>query len=147
VLPVACTGGKFGEYWRSGGATAKAGARAGLFHPVTGYSLPDAVRTALAIAAVRTPDGEQLRDLLLVSAATRWRAGRFYRMLDTMMFHGAGTADRYKILERFYRLDPDLICRFYAGRSRLSDKLRIVSGKPPIPVGRGLRALWENRKT
>jgi len=46
VLPVAL-GGDFEEYWRSGGNNvAKAGMRAGLLHPTTGYSLPDAVRTA-----------------------------------------------------------------------------------------------------
>ena len=28
--------------------------RAGLFHPTTGYSLPDAVRLAVRIAAART---------------------------------------------------------------------------------------------
>ena len=46
ALPVAM-GGDFDAYWRSGGAkVAKAGARAGLFHPTTGYSLPQAVRLA-----------------------------------------------------------------------------------------------------
>ena len=46
VLPVVM-GGDFDAYWRSGGVgVAKAGMRAGLFHPTTGYSLPDAVRTA-----------------------------------------------------------------------------------------------------
>ncbi len=141
VLPVAKLGGAFEAYWRSGGKTAKAGVRAGLFQPVTGYSLPEAVRTAMMIAARNDPSGEALCCALHAHAQRHWRAGRFYRMLDTMMFDGAGTEDRYKILERFYTLDPALIERFYAGRSRWSDKLRIVSGKPPIPVGRGLKAL------
>ncbi|WP_298023812.1 lycopene beta-cyclase CrtY [uncultured Parasphingopyxis sp.] len=145
VLPVTCTGGKFGEYWRSGGKAAKAGVRAGLFHPVTGYSLPDAVRTAQMVAKRSDFSGEALRDAMLTMAAGHWRAGGFYRMLDTMMFRGAGTEDRYKILERFYTLDAGLIERFYAGRSRWSDKLRIVSGKPPIPVGRGLKALMGSK--
>ena len=40
-------GGDFDAYWRSTGTDlAKAGMRAGLFHPTTGYSLPDAVRLA-----------------------------------------------------------------------------------------------------
>ncbi|NNC73699.1 MAG: lycopene beta-cyclase CrtY [Sphingomonadaceae bacterium] len=141
VLPVAMTGGKFGEYWRSGGKAAKAGVRAGMFHPVTGYSLPDAVRTARLVAQHADLSSEALQGKLLVHAAQCWRRGRFYRMLDTMMFGGADTEDRYKILERFYRLPPALISRFYAGRSTTLDKLRIVSGKPPIPVGRGIGAL------
>ena len=50
VLPVAM-GGDFDAYWRSGGVrVAKAGMRAALFHPLTGYSLPDAVRTASLLA-------------------------------------------------------------------------------------------------
>ena len=51
VLPVVL-GGDFEAYWRSTGtALAKAGVRAGLFHPTTGYSLPDAVRLACLLAA------------------------------------------------------------------------------------------------
>ncbi|RYY38867.1 MAG: lycopene cyclase, partial [Sphingomonadales bacterium] len=51
VLAVAM-GGDFEGYWRSGGdGLAKAGVRGGLFHPLTSYSLPDAVRTAALIAA------------------------------------------------------------------------------------------------
>ncbi len=146
VLPVAMTGGDFESYWRSGGKTAKAGVRAGLFQPTTGYSLPDAVRTALMVAGMDDLSGDALHDALHDHARKRWRAGRYFRMLDAMMFRGAGTKDRYKILERFYRLDSGLIERFYAGRSTWADKLRIVSGKPPIPVGRGIKALWESRQ-
>jgi lycopene beta-cyclase len=145
VLPVVCNG-AFGEYWRSTGAVPKAGVRAGLFHPVTGYSLPDAVRSALFIAGHADLSGEALHGKLLVQAAQRWRETGYYRMLDGMMFYGADTANRYKILERFYRLSPALISRFYAGRSRWTDKLRIISGKPPIPVGRGLGAIWKNTR-
>ncbi|MHA4915611.1 lycopene cyclase family protein, partial [Enterococcus faecium] len=39
-LPVVL-GGDFAGYWQSGGnRVAKAGVRAGMFHPTTGYSLP-----------------------------------------------------------------------------------------------------------
>lgn len=145
VLPVVCNG-AFGAYWRSTGAVPKAGVRAGLFHPVTGYSLPDAVRSALFIAGHADLPGEALHGRLFARAAQRWRETGYYRMLDSMMFYGAGTADRYKILERFYRLSPALISRFYAGRSRWTDKLRIISGKPPIPVGRGIRAIGKSMK-
>ena len=59
VLPVAM-GGDFEEYWRSGGnKVAKAGMRAGLFHPTTGYSLPDAVRTASLVAESFRPVGRR----------------------------------------------------------------------------------------
>ncbi|MFN2259737.1 MAG: lycopene beta-cyclase CrtY [Parasphingopyxis sp.] len=141
VLPVACLGGAFGEYWRSGGKTAKAGLRAGLFHPMTGYSLPEAVRMAQRIAGLRDLSGAGLRDATIAHAAERWRAGRFYRMLASMLFRGAEPGERIRIFERFYSLAPALIERFYAGRSTLADKLRIVAGKPPIPVGRAIGAI------
>ncbi|QLC22810.1 lycopene beta-cyclase CrtY [Parasphingopyxis sp. CP4] len=145
VLPVVCNG-AFGEYWRSTGAVPKAGVRAGLFHPVTGYSLPEAVRSALFIADHADLPGEPLHGRLFARAAQGWRDASFYRMLDAMMFYGADTANRYKILERFYRLKPALIARFYAGRSRATDKLRILSGKPPIPIRRGMGAILKNQR-
>ena len=141
VLPVAM-GGDFEEYWRSGGnKVAKAGMRAGLFHPTTGYSLPDAVRTASLIANASDLSGAALHDLTHGFARSLWRRRGFYRMLDKMLFKAAEPAERYRILERFYRLDPGLIGRFYAGRSTMTDKARLLMGKPPVPVGRALSAI------
>src|SRR3546814_21128315 len=48
ALPVAL-GGDIAAYLASGGPAPKLGVRAGLFHPTTGYSLPDAVRTAVEL--------------------------------------------------------------------------------------------------
>ena len=141
VLPVAM-GGDFEEYWRSGGnKVAKAGMRAGLFHPTTGYSLPDAVRTAALIAEADDLSGKGLHALTHGFARRTWKARGFYRMIDTMLFKAAEPDERYKVLERFYRLDPRLIGRFYAGRSTMLDKLRVLTGKPPVPLGRGLAAI------
>lgn len=141
VLPVAM-GGDFDAYWRSSGrALAKAGMRAGLFHPTTGYSLPDAVRTAAAIAAGTDFSGEALHETTYGLARASWEARGFYRMLDTMLFRAAEPEERYRVLERFYRLDPRLIGRFYAGQSTMADKARILIGKPPVPVTRAVRAL------
>ena len=33
--------------------------------------------------------------------------------------------------------------RFYAGRSTLYDKARVLTGKPPVPIFRALRCLRE----
>ena len=60
-----------------------------------------------------------------------------------MMFLAAEPADRYRVLERFYRLPEPLIERFYAGGLSLSDRVRILSGAPPVRVGRALQALPE----
>jgi lycopene beta-cyclase len=59
-----------------------------------------------------------------------------------MLFRAADPAERYRVLEHFYRLDPALIERFYAARSTMADKLRILSGRPPVPIGRALAAMW-----
>ena len=47
---------------------------------------------------------------------------------------------RRKAESYFYGLPEGLISRFYAGNSHVFDKLRILSGKPPVPVGEALRA-------
>ena len=141
VLPVAM-GGDFEAYWRSGGArVAKAGMRAGMFHPTTGYSLPDAVRTAAMIAGLNDFSGAKLHDATHAMARATWKSRGFYRMLDTMLFRAAEPEERYRILERFYRLSPSLIGRFYAGRSTMTDKARILTGKPPVPIVRAVRAI------
>jgi lycopene beta-cyclase len=141
VLPVAM-GGDFEAYWRSGGArVAKAGMRAGMFHPTTGYSLPDAVRTAAMLAGLSDFSGAKLHDATHAMARATWKARGFYRMLDTMLFRAAEPEERYRILERFYRLSPALIGRFYAARSTMTDKARVLTGKPPVPISRAVRAI------
>jgi lycopene beta-cyclase len=141
VLPVAM-GGDFEAYWRSGGAkVAKVGMRAGLFHPTTGYSLPDVIRTAAMLAARSDFSGASLHEATHGLARRTWDERGFYRMLDTMLFRAAEPEERYRILERFYRLPPALIGRFYAGRSTMTDKARTLTGKPPIPITRALRAI------
>jgi len=62
-------------------------------------------------------------------------------MLSAMLFAAAEPGARYRVLERFYRLDPRLIERFYAGRSTMMDKARILTGKPPVPLGAAVRAI------
>ncbi|MEO5938603.1 MAG: lycopene beta-cyclase CrtY [Sphingomonas sp.] len=145
ALPVAI-GGDFDAFWRGNGATvAKAGLRAGLFHPTTGYSLPDAIRLAVAIAGASDLSSSALHDLTYGMAKRAWDQRGFYRMLDAMLFRAAEPEQRYRILERFYRLNPALIGRFYAGRSTMTDKARILMGKPPVPVGRALAAIRGTR--
>lgn len=146
VLPV-IMGGDLDSYWASGsGRTAKAGARGAFVHPVTSYSLPDAVRTAVFVANLPDFDGDRLNMLLKQRAQAHWEGGQFYRMLNRMLFLASTPAERYQIFERFYRLDPKLIGRFYAGRSTKADKIRILSGKPPVPVGRALKAIRAKKK-
>jgi lycopene beta-cyclase len=141
ALPVVLAG-DFEAYWRSGGANVpKAGLRAGLFHPTTGYSLPDAIRTARFVAELADWSAPALHDALHGFARAAWKTRGFYRLLDRMLFRAAAPAERYRILERFYRLDEGLVGRFYAARSTAMDKMRIMAGRPPVPIGRALAAM------
>ncbi|KTE05484.1 lycopene beta-cyclase CrtY [Sphingopyxis sp. H115] len=131
--------GDFDRLWPASDRTARIGARAGAFHAMTGYSLPDAVRTAAALPALAA--GSDLAERLRDRAAASWRRQRFYRMLGAMLFRAADQKERFRIFQRFYRLAPGLIARFYAGQSTGADKLRILSGKPPVSVRRAIAAL------
>src|SRR5687768_7708005 len=98
VLPVAM-GGDFDAFWPAGEPVARIGLRGGFFHPTTGYSLPDAVRTAILLARQR--DLGALGPLLRAEAARLWRERRFYRLLNRMLFRAAAPERRYRVLEHF----------------------------------------------
>ena len=123
-----------------------AGVRAGLFHYVTGYSLPWAVATAEAVARVGA--GERTQAAVASAIAQVQRSSLtdrgYWIALNRMLFLAAGEGDaaRLRIFERFYGLDRALIERFYRGELRWRDCLRIVAGKPPVPVVRALRSLF-----
>ncbi|MEW4449045.1 lycopene beta-cyclase CrtY [Qipengyuania sp. JC766] len=142
ILPV-ITGGAFGEYQLEQAipGVAMAGARGGFVHPLTSYTVPFAARTALFVAAHADLPGEELAARLADHAREHWSRTRFYRRLGAMLFGAARPRERYKVFQRFYRLDGSLIERFYAGRSTLLDRARILAGKPPVPVGRAISAL------
>ncbi len=139
VLPVVY-GGDFETYWASTGrGIAKAGVRAGLFHAMTGYSLPDAVRFAADMPDLL--DASDVAGVVERRARAHWRSQAYYRMLGKMLFVAAEPSTRFRIFERFYRLSPGLIERFYAGRSTRFDQMRILCGKPPVPIGRAIKSL------
>jgi lycopene beta-cyclase len=135
VLPV-LMGGDFERYWPPADKLARAGARAALIQPLTSYSLPDAVRFAAWYAAQPDLAAADTR----AYAAGHWRSGGFYRLLTTMLFRAADPPERYRILERFYRLPAALIDRFYAGQTTLVDRVRILAGRPPVSLARAARA-------
>ena len=119
----------------------RVGLRAGLFNPVTGYSFPDAVRTADLVAALPVLDAATVHAALRADSRAAWRARALYRMLNRMLFLAADGDERRHILQRFYRLNDALVSRFYAARSTLGDWARILTGKPPIPISRAVRML------
>ena len=142
ILPIALAHDArgFWEAHRSGAVPV--GLRAGLFHPVTGYSLPVAARVAEVVAT--TPlDTDAMRAALRSHAIARADRDRFLRLLSRMLFRGCAPDQRRRLLERFYRLPEGVIERFYAGRLTWADRLRIVTGKPPIPLRTALTCLPE----
>jgi len=138
-LPV-IYGGNFEAFWKDNqGVEARAGARAALIQPITSYSLPMAVRTAFLIAEMPEITQNTLDTMLRDLAKDHWRKGKFYRLLCAFLFLGAEPEKRYKTLEHSYGKSEPLLARFYAGNSTLMDKIRLLSGKPPISVS---RAIW-----
>ncbi|WP_265571367.1 lycopene beta-cyclase CrtY [Sphingomicrobium nitratireducens] len=142
VLPVVKSG-DFDALWPDSDPLARAGVRAGLFHHLTSYSLPDAVRFASWLTQRMPVGGEALGKAARAMARAHWRRSGFERVLARMLLGAADPGDRYRILERFYGLEEGLIARFYAGRSSIMDRFRILAGKPPVPIGRAIGAILE----
>jgi lycopene beta-cyclase len=119
------------------------GMAAGLFHPATGYSFPDAVRLALHIAHLPDLSGAAIDRAVRNFATQTWNSRGFYHLLNKMLFRAAYPHERRGILQHFYRLDAGLVERFYAGHSTLVDKVRVLTGKPPIPIPRAIRGIMK----
>ncbi|MBC3303120.1 lycopene beta-cyclase CrtY [Pseudomonas sp. SWRI18] len=152
VLPITLAG-DFTQFWREANGQPLSGLRAGLFHCTTGYSLPHAVRLADRIAQQRDLNAHALDKSIRAFAHQAWRRQRFYRLLNRMLFLAGQPEDRWRVMQRFYGLPEGLISRFYAGNSSVADKLRVVSGSPPVPVIEALHAMrrylprhYENRE-
>ncbi|MCE3289004.1 MAG: crtY [Caulobacter sp.] len=143
VLPIAL-GGDIAAWWDRSGAAASVGLRAALFHPVTGYSLPDAARLADEIAALRRLDTATVRAAVRQRSIAAWQERGFYRLLNRMLFRACAPDQRWRVLARFYRLRQSLVERFYAARATLADKARILTGKPPVPIAAALKVMAES---
>ena len=142
-LPIVLAG-DFDRFWDELQGQPSVGLRAGLFHPTTGYSLPHAVRLAERIAALDDLSAPSLFAAIRAEARQAWRRQGFFRMLNRMLFLAGSPDHRWRVMQRFYRLPAPLIARFYAGRLHLGDKARLLTGKPPVPVGEAFDAV---RKT
>jgi lycopene beta-cyclase len=109
-----------------------------LFHPVTGYSVPWAAQVAENWDPFSSDAGVKLAEIRKECNSSH----AFYRGLNRMLFMASHPSKRRKIFEKFYLLPEPLVQRFYAGSSTRMDKIRILSGKPPVPVVSALRALF-----
>jgi lycopene beta-cyclase len=144
VLPIAINGDIDAHLAAFPPGIAPVGMSAALFHPVTGYSFPDAVRLALFVAKLPDLSGAAIDRAVRQFAADRWNERGFYRLLNKMLFKAADPDKRWKVLQRFYTLRPALVGRFYASHSTTLDKIRILSGKPPVPFFRALSVVMKD---
>lgn len=146
VLPVAL-GGDIDAFWRNRRAEspcACAGLRAALFHPTTGYSLPDAVALADILARFAPLETAAVQQLIEKRSRYLWESRSFFRIVNRMLFVAARPDERWRILQRFYSLSNGLIDRFYSDRLTPYDKVRILVGRPPIPMWRAAKAIPES---
>jgi lycopene beta-cyclase len=67
-----------------------------------------------------------------------WRARRYYRVINRILFRAGDPAGRYRIMQRFYGLSQRLIRRFYAADLSLADRVRILVGRPPVSMASAL---------
>ena len=139
ALPITLAG-DIDAYWAELAGQPCSGLRAGLFHSTTGYSLAHAASLAERIAAQDNLSAPALFRTIRAEAAGQWRAQGFFRLLNRMLFLAGSADQRWRVMQRFYRLPAPLIAHFYAGAPTLADKLRIVSGKPPVPLRAALAA-------
>ena len=144
TLPI-LLGGDIDAFWREAGdGVARVGLRACLFHPTTGFSLPDAVAMADALCRLEKLTTRNVADLTKAHSKRLWRERGFYRMLNRFLFLAAEPEKRYEVMQRFYSLAGPLIERFYGAASTHADKARILIGRPPVSI---LRAIAQIRET
>ncbi len=106
-----------------------AGYQGAWFHPVTGYSFPVATRVATAVAHA-SPN--ELRERVWPELVTVQRSQlRFCLLLNKLFFGAFAPEQRRNVIERFYRLPPESVRRFYAMTLTHSDRARILCGRPP----------------
>ncbi|WP_182086746.1 lycopene beta-cyclase CrtY [Aureimonas sp. ME7] len=144
ILPIAL-GGDIDALIAGSGGVPTVGLAHALFHPTTGYSLPDAVHVAELVARAPDVSAAGLARLLDAHARNLWADRSYFRLLNRLLFHAGRADERYRILEHFYRLPDPLVARFYAARLDFRDKLRILAGRPPVSVVSALRVLASSR--
>ena len=114
---------------------------AGIFHDVTGYSLPDAVRLIDQIVEKKEISLKNLQNIILDYRNERTPDRKYFQLLNRLMFQAAEPEQRYKVLQHFYKLPQPLIERFYQGELRNQDRFRILMGTPPVPVMKAIKTI------
>ncbi len=121
------------------------GLRGGYFHWTTGYSFSFAVKVAEALAqklqSKPLAKKEDYEDSLKHIQKQIRTQSLYFSALNRMLFLASQPSERWKIFHRFYKLKDDLIFRFYEGNLKTRDQIRILIGKPPVPIGPALKSI------
>ncbi len=117
------------------------GAETNFLNPVTGYTLPHTLRLVQTLMDRSSLTIASMKRVLNQEFRKETPRLRYYAMLNRMMFLASKNDQRYRLLERFYKLPEPLIDRFYSGQLTLMDQARILMGKPPVPIGEALKAI------
>jgi len=144
VLPIPMTSDSArGSFNSLAGEALPIGMRGGYFHATTGDPLPDAVRIAEFLSSLPEASTRSAREGLAKFRRGWLSRQRFYRMLNRLLFHASEPSLRYLVLQRFYELPQEVIERYHAGQTGWSDRLRLLSHRPSVPLERTLKSLRE----
>ncbi len=89
ILPIAL-GGDIDALIAAAGGMPTVGLAHALFHPTTGYSLPDAVHVADLVSRAPDVSPEGLSRLLDAHARNIWSDRSYFRMLNRLLFQPGG---------------------------------------------------------
>lgn len=126
-----------------GGDPLPIGMRGGYFHATTGRSLPDSVRIAEFIAQIDDLTTQSARDRLMKFRRSWMTRQRFYRLLNRWLFYASEPSLRYTVLQHFYQQPTEVLERFESGRTSWSDRMRMLTAKPPVPFDRAFRSFTD----
>lgn len=114
-----------------------------IFHDVTGYSLPDAVRLIQKLS-MSDMSADSYARVISDYKEDHKSQREFFCFLNRLMFQVAGDDERYKMLSFFYRKNLRQISRFYAQKMTSFDKVMFFAGKPPVSIKAAARYLFAN---
>lgn len=116
------------------------GARSGLFQSVTGYTLPETLKSIAALSLLPELNAESVQKALSLRQREFTQHESYYLFMNQMMFEAAIDHDRYRVLEHYYQKPQAMIERFYAGDPTTSDKIRTFLGwQAPVSVTRAAK--------
>lgn len=120
------------------------GVRGGYFHAGTGEAFADALRFAEVIRSAPEPTTSSVREWLHRNRRSWVRRQWFYRLLNRIAFVVSEPSERYRLHQKFFELQPELIERYFAEKTTWADTVRISSANPAAPLKHVIHALRQS---